>query len=132
MARMTVETLGYCGARCLTCFAYKRNVSEAAKALRRELRAEKLKESWKEFPFLADYASFKKSLDGLAALRCTTLCRGGGGNPWCKIRQCARKLEFAGCWECDEADACKKLLPASRPNLERIRRGGLKAFLAKA
>ena len=132
MARMTVETLGYCGARCLTCFAYKRNVSEAAKALRRELRAEKLKESWKEFPFLADYASFKKSLDGLAALRCTKMCRGGGGNPWCKIRQCARKLEFAGCWECDEADACKKLLPACRPNLERIRRGGLKAFLAKA
>jgi hypothetical protein len=132
MAWMTPKTPGYCGARCPTCFAYRKNVSEAAKALRRELRAEKLKESWKEFPFLADYASFKKSLDGLAMLRCTRMCRGGGGNPWCKIRQCARKREYTGCWECDEADACKKLLPAYRPNLDRIRRVGLKAFLAKA
>ena len=90
MARMTAKALGYCGARCLTCFAYKKNVSETAKALRRELRTEKLKESWKEFPFLADYASFKKSLDGLAMLRCTKMCRGGGGNPWCKIRRWPR------------------------------------------
>ena len=132
MTRMTTKTLGYCGARCLTCFAYRKNVSEAAKTLRRELRAEKLKESWKEFPFLADYASFKKSLDGLAMLRCTRMCRGGGGNPWCKIRQCARKQEFAGCWECDEVDVCKKLLPAYRPNIYKIRRVGLKAFLARA
>jgi hypothetical protein len=47
-----------------------------ARALRRELRAEKLKEPWKELPFLADYASFKKWLDGLAMLRCATCCRG--------------------------------------------------------
>jgi hypothetical protein len=130
MARMKVDALGYCGARCLMCFAYKRTVSEAAKALRRELRAEKLKDSWKEFPFLADYASFKKSLDGLAMLRCTKMCRGGGGNPWCKIRRCAQKREFTGCWECDEAKDCKKLLPAYRPNLDKIRRGGLDRFLA--
>jgi len=39
--------------------ACRKNVSEAAKALRRELRAEKLKKSWREFPFLADHASFK-------------------------------------------------------------------------
>ena len=132
MARMTVKALGYCGARCWTCFAYKKNVSEAAKALRRELRTEKLKDSWTEFPFLADYVSFKKSLDGLAMLRCTKMCRGGGGNPWCKIRRCAQKREFAGCWECGEVDACKKLLPAYRPNLDKIRRDGPKAFLAKA
>lgn len=142
----------------MMCFACKRTVSEAAKALRRELRAEKLKDSWKEFPFLADYASFKKSLDGLAALRCTKMCRGGGGNPWCKIRRCAQKRtqvrsqsanckvqnggqagrhertrtkqELAGCWECDEAKDCKKLLPVYRPNLDKIRRVGLAAFLA--
>ena len=132
MARMTTEALGYCGARCPTCFAYRKNVSEAAKALRRELRAEKLKESWKEFPFLADYVSFKKSLDGLAMLRCTRMCRGGGGNPWCKIRRCAQKREFVGCWECGDFDACRKLIPAYRLNAERVRRGGLKSFLARA
>ncbi|MBM3332580.1 DUF3795 domain-containing protein, partial [candidate division WOR-3 bacterium] len=73
----------------------------------------------------------KKALDGLAMLRCTKMCRGGGGNPWCKIRRCATKRAFAGCWECEESDACKKLLPAYRPNLERIRRVGLKAFLVR-
>jgi hypothetical protein len=129
MARMTAETLGYCGARCLRCFAYRKNVSDAAKSLRRELRKEKLKESWKEFPFLADSASFKKSLDGPASLRCTKMCRGGGGNPWCKIRRCARKRQLAGCWECGEAEACKELLPAYRPNLNKIRRRGLAEFL---
>jgi hypothetical protein len=40
MAGKKVEALGYCGARCPTCFAYKKTVSEAAKALRRELRGE--------------------------------------------------------------------------------------------
>ena len=132
MARMTARVMGYCGARCPACFAYRKNVSEAAKALRRELRTERLKESWREFPFLADYASFKKSLDGLAMLRCTKMCRGGGGNPWCRIRRCAGKRELAGCWECSEAASCTKLLPAYRPNLESIRRIGLKAFLAEA
>jgi len=132
MARVTVKALGYCGARCWMCFAYKKTVSEAAKALRRELRAEKLKESWKEFPFLADYASFKKSLDGLAMLRCSKMCRGGGGNPWCKIRRCAQKREITSCWECGEAEACKKLLPAYRPNLDKIRRVGLAKFLTKS
>jgi hypothetical protein len=132
MARMKAKEIGYCGARCVKCFAYRKNVSEAARALRRELRAEKLKESWKEFPFLADYASFKKSLDGLAMLRCTKMCRGGGGNPWCKIRRCAQKREFAGCWECGDIGACRELLPAYRPNAESIRRGGLAKFLAKS
>jgi hypothetical protein len=130
MARMSVKTIGYCGARCLTCFAYKKNVSEAAKALRRELRAEKLKESWKELPFLGEYAPFKKALDGLAMLRCTKLCRGGGGNPWCKIRRCAQKRELVGCWECEDMQGCKKLIPAYRPNLDKILRVGLRTFLA--
>ena len=38
---------------------------------------------------------------------------------------------FAGCRECDEADVCKKLLPAYRSNIERIRHSGLAKFLAK-
>jgi len=78
---MTTRSLGYCGTRCPKCFAYRKSVSEAAKALRRELRTEKLKESWKEFPFLADYASFKQPLDGLAMLRCTKMCRGWRREP---------------------------------------------------
>jgi hypothetical protein len=115
MAGKKAELVGYCGARCLMCFAYKKNVSEAAKALRRELRAEKLKESWKEFPFLADYASFKKSLDGLAMLRCTKMCRGGGGNPWCKIRRCAQRKKLFGCWECGPLNRDATRFSVDRP-----------------
>lgn len=92
----------------------------------------KPKDPWKEPRFSADYVSFLQSLGRLAMLRCTKMCRGGGGNPWCKIRRCAERREFAGCWECGEVDACRKLPPSYRINLDRIRRRGLAELLAAA
>jgi hypothetical protein len=59
-------------------------------------------------PFLGDYDAFKKDLDALAGLRCKG-CREGGGNPFCKIRKCAQKLDYMGCWECAEFEDCEKL-----------------------
>ncbi|OGO38442.1 MAG: hypothetical protein A2147_10320, partial [Chloroflexi bacterium RBG_16_57_8] len=96
---------------CAECFWYKKTVSEAAKSLRREIRSAKLKEAWKDipFPFLGEYESFKKSLDGLAMMRCAKACREGGGDPWCKIRKCAQKNAFDGCWECTDFENCTKL-----------------------
>jgi len=64
-------------------------------------------------------------------LRRTKMRRGGSGNPWCKIRRCVRKRELTGCCECGEAGACKKLLRACRLNLDKMRRVGLKTFLAE-
>jgi hypothetical protein len=117
-------------------FGYKMTVSEAAKNLRRELRIAKLKDYWSTIPFLGDYEPFKKSLDGLAILRCPKACRGGGGPPWCKIRKCGQKKDIEGCWQCDEFETCEKLnfLKATHgdaylKNLRKIRQKGTDEFL---
>lgn len=106
--------IGFCGIDCSQCFSYRMTVSEAAKTLRRELRSAKLKDFWVEIPFLGEYEPFKKSLDGLAMLRCLKGCRGGGGNPWCKIRKCCQKRGFWSCGECELIESCEKLAVISK------------------
>lgn len=132
MDKREADLIGYCGLDCAECFVYKMTVSEAAKALRREMRAAKLKDAWKDIPFLGEYEPFKKSLDGLAALRCTKGCRDGGGNPWCKIRKCCQKRGFDGCWECADFETCDKLVERYIINLKKIRKLGLDGFIVKS
>lgn len=117
-----LAVLGYCGLNCTECFSYKMTVSEAAKALRRELRTAKLKQAWTDIPFLGEYESFKKSLDGLAMMRCTKTCRGGGGNPWCKIRKCCQKKELDGCWQCTDFETCNKLVERYVKEIRKIKK----------
>ncbi len=123
MVEADLKMTAYCGLNCADCFAYKLTVSEAAKSLRREMRAAKVKDLWKDVPFLGEYETFKKSLDGLAMLRCAKTCRGGGGNPWCKIRKCAQKKELAGCWEC-EFVSCAKLNERYLKELKKLKKAG--------
>jgi len=123
--------IAYCGLNCTECFSYKMNVSEATKSLRRELHSEKVKVIWKDIPFLGDYDEFKKSLDGLAKMRCTKTCSGGGGNPWCKIRTCCQKKGIKGCWECVSFQSCNKLIEIYRDNIKQINKLGIDKFLAK-
>lgn len=111
---MNKNLIGFCGIDCSQCFSYKMTLSEAAKTLRRELRAAKLKRFWSEMPFLGQYEAFKKSLDGLAMLRCPNGCRGGGGNPWCKIRKCCQKKNYFSCAECELIKNCNKLSVISK------------------
>ncbi|MEA1958943.1 MAG: DUF3795 domain-containing protein [Chloroflexota bacterium] len=87
--------MAYCGLNCGECFGYTKTISESAKALRRTMRAEKMKQVWPTMPFLGDYDAFKKDLDTLAGFRCKG-CRDGGGNPFCKIRKCSEKLGYQG------------------------------------
>ena len=129
--RQDMDLIAYCGLDCAECFAYKMTVSESAKALRREMRAAKLKDAWKDIP-LGEYESFKESLDGLAMLRCTKGCRDGGGNPWCKIRKCCQKRDFSGCWECADFETCNKLVERYVINLRKIKKLGLDGFIAKS
>lgn len=84
------------------------------------MRSAKLKDIWTVIPFLGEYESFKKSLDGLAMMRCTKACRGGGGNPWCKVRKCAQKKEVNGCWECGELEGCAKLDERQLKNIKQV------------
>ncbi|MBN1367996.1 MAG: DUF3795 domain-containing protein [Dehalococcoidales bacterium] len=126
MAKAELMIIGYCGLNCADCFSYKQTVSEAAKALRRELRTAGLKQLWTDVPFLGEYESFKKSLDGLAKFRCTKVCRDGGGNPWCKIRLCARKKEYTGCWDCADFESCNKLVERYKKELRKIKKTRIK------
>lgn len=125
------DLIGYCGLNCAQCFGYQMTVSEAAKNLRKELRTAKLKTFWKEIPMLGEYEPFKKSLDGLAMLRCPRACRGGGGNPWCQIRKCCQKKQLYGCWECLDFEACNKLNPAYLKNIRKIKRVGINDFITR-
>jgi len=109
MAEIKTDGLiAYCGLDCSQCFGYTKTISEAAKGLRRTMRAEKIKQVWPSMPFLGDYDSFKKDLDALAGLRCGG-CREGGGNPFCKIRKCAQKRGYESCAQCHEFESCEKL-----------------------
>lgn len=100
--------MAYCGLDCSTCFGYTKTISEAAKGLRRTMRAEKVKQVWPSIPFLGDYDAFKKDLDALAGLRCRG-CLEGGGNPFCKIRKCCLERGYRSCAQCDEFESCGKL-----------------------
>jgi hypothetical protein len=129
MSKVDKKIIAYCGLNCKKCFAFELTVSEKAKSLRRELRRVKLKNSWNEIPFLGEYESFKKSLDGLAMLRCTKMCRGGGGNPWCKIRKCCKNKNFEGCWKCADMEICQKLHKEYLINLKKIKKLGIDQFI---
>ena len=59
MEREGKNLIAYCGLDCVECFVYKLTVSEAAKALRREMRAAKLKEAWNDIPFLSPLHIFE-------------------------------------------------------------------------
>ena len=102
------DLTAYCGLDCRQCFGYTQTIPEAAKNLRRVMRAERMKAAWAGMPFLGDYDSFKKTLDRLASLSCKG-CRENGGNPWCKIRKCCRKKGYESCAQCDQFETCDKL-----------------------
>jgi len=129
MSGQAAALVGYCGLNCAECFNYNKTVSEASKNLRRELRAARLKDSWGDVPWLGEYESFKKTLDGLAKLRCNDTCKGGSGNPWCAIRKCCQKKGIEGCWECPDTESCSKQKEMYLKNVRRIKKVGIDAFM---
>jgi len=105
------ELIAYCGLYCGDCFGYKGNIADMARDLRKELRQEKFDIVVKGIPF-KEFDKYKECYEVLGAmvrLRCNKACRGGGGNPFCKIRKCCQKLDIEGCWLCDDFEDCKKL-----------------------
>jgi hypothetical protein len=104
--------IAYCGLYCGDCFGYKGEIADLARDLRKELRKFKFEQTASGgamFPTVEEYQTCYKVLGQMVRLRCKRTCRGGGGPPWCKIRQCCQKKEIQGCWECDEFEMCKKL-----------------------
>ncbi len=140
--RTSQKSVAYCGLYCGDCFAHRGIVADLARDLRKELRAsrfDKTAEALSELPFfkgLSRYDECYAALGDMVKLRCKSACRGGGGNPYCKIRKCCQRKSYVGCWECDDFETCEKLTEletghgaAVIRNIRRIRRKGLKGFL---
>jgi hypothetical protein len=105
------ELIAYCGLYCADCFGYQGKIAELAKELRAELRQVKMDKMVQGIPFIKseNYKQCYEVLGTLVRLKCKSACRGGGGNPFCKIRKCCQKKELQGCWECDAYETCTKL-----------------------
>ncbi len=112
---MTIENIAYCGLYCGECPNHTGVIADLARDLRKELRNyrfEKTAELLSHYPFFKEYAKYDDCYSVLGAMvrmRCGKTCRSGGGNPTCKIRNCAKKKKVNGCWECDEFETCVKL-----------------------
>jgi len=136
------KLVAYCGLYCGDCFGYKGKVADLARDLRKELRQarfEKTAEFLSENGFFKVFKDYKECYDVLGAmvkLRCRSACKGGGGNPNCKIRKCCQKIGLEGCWECDRSEDCDKLDilehnhgDAHMKNLRKIKKKGVCEFL---
>jgi len=133
------ELRAYCGLYCGACGIKNGQIRDTARALQDMLAAYDYAD-WApqvaEFvPATKHYPEFEGVLAWLATQDCPG-CMGGGGDPACAIRICAREKGGAGCWECTET-TCDKLREidggyrATSENRQRIRETGLAAWLAE-
>jgi hypothetical protein len=136
------ELIAYCGLYCGDCFGYKGKIADLARDLRKELRQAKfnqLAQVMSETPFFAvykDYPKCYKVLGAMVKFRCKRTCHGGGGPPFCNIRNCCQKKGIEGCWQCDECETCEKLDflkpvhgDAHLKNLRILKKFGVDSFL---
>jgi len=136
-----VSSIAYCGLHCGDCPNHSGEIADLARDLRKKLREyhfERVAPGLATFfkPF-ANYAPCYETLGAMVKLRCKRGCRDNGGPPQCKIRNCCRKHEFQGCWQCTDFETCEKLSfltatheDAHTKNLRTINKRGIDAFLA--
>ena len=130
--------VAYCGLYCGDCHGYTGTIADLARDLRKELRKFKFDRVAEVIPF-KEFQHYKECYEALGAmvrLRCKKACRGGGGPPFCKIRECCLKNSFEGCWECDQIDDCDKLKflepvhkDAHTKNLKNIKKIGVDKWI---
>ena len=107
------ELIAYCGLYCGDCYQYQGKIADLARDLRKELRRFKFKQRAEQMATVSYSAAFKnfpecyELLGNMVRFRCKRACRGGGGPPICKIRECCRKKGIDGCWQCDNFETCK-------------------------
>jgi len=107
------DLIAYCGLSCSKCLNHKGRIADLARDLRKELREEKFDKAAeglsKYFKQFKDYEQCYEVLGAMVRLRCKRTCRGGGGPPSCKIRNCCVTKGIEGCWECAFFETCEKL-----------------------
>ena len=137
------DLIAYCGIYCGDCYRNKGKIADLARDLRKELRQEKFDQTAETMSQISFFAAFKnypqcyELLGEMVKFRCKRTCRGGGGPPVCKIRECSRKKGIDGCWQCDEFETCKKLdflkpfhQDAHLKNLRTLQKIGITQFLS--
>ena len=142
MAEKDLEVMTYCGLCCLDCHRYTGKIADIARDRRKELRSvkyDKFAAAIADAPFGKPFAHYEECYELLGAMvkfRCRTGCRDGGGPPFCQIRKCCQEKGIAGCWECGDAEACKKLDflkpvhgDAHKKNIRAIQKKGIAGFM---
>jgi hypothetical protein len=114
----------YCGLCCIDCipsreefFKLVNDFDEVLGELKFEHYAELKSEVVEEFK---EYPKFLSILCQIKSLHCSSPCQSRGGNPQCKIRQCAQSKDLKGCWQCKDRQECTLLdrLWGIHPNVD--------------
>jgi len=137
-----LENIAYCGLYCAECPNHTGEIADQARDLRKSLRTfrfDKTAEVLSGFHFFKEFKKYDDCYEVLGAMvrmRCSRTCRNGGANPGCKIRICAKRKEYLGCWECEDFENCKKLDflcgnhgIAHIKNLRVLKKTGVDAFI---
>jgi hypothetical protein len=137
------DLIAYCGLYCGDCYQYQGKIADLARDLRKELRQVKFDERAEKMSANSFFAAFKnypqcyELLGTMVKFRCKRACRGGGGPPVCKIRECCRGKGIEGCWQCDEFETCEKMdflkafhEDAHLKNLRIIKKSGVDSFIS--
>ena len=135
------KLIAYCGLYCPDCHGHNGRIPDLARDLRKELRQshyDKFAGFISTYSFGKDFENYEecyKVLGAMVKFRCKRGCKSGGGSPFCKIRKCAEKKGYDGCWECESFETCKELEflnnvhgDAHIKNLKKIKKVGKKEF----
>lgn len=130
----------YCGLYCLDCIPSNKKLFEILDEL------EKLLDDIKFHKYAAlkartseafnDYPKFIEVLHEMKKLECKAVCTEYGCKEDCKIRECVKKKNYEGCWECNEFKDCKLLeglkeIHSVEHNLNMIRKYGVNYWADK-
>jgi hypothetical protein len=137
------DLIAYCGLYCGDCYHYKGKLADLARDLRKELRSYKFDRRAEKMSTVPYYAALKyypqtyEFLGTLVKFRCKKACRGDGGPPVCKIRECCRQKGIEGCWQCDDFETCGTMDFLKKhhedgyiKNLRIIRKSGVDSFIS--
>ncbi|TET64514.1 DUF3795 domain-containing protein [Candidatus Bathyarchaeota archaeon] len=131
--------VGYCGLYCNACGIRQEKIKTAVNNLHDILAVygfdKMMPELAKWEPSFKHYNEFDQVMNGLVKLfgDCPG-CLQGGGDPNCKVRDCAKKKTFRTCAECDEAEKCEPLAPYRKgykgltPALQNIKQNGIERY----
>ena len=105
--RINKNLIGCCGIYCGACPFYRSDLPDIAKKLKENVRKERFDKFAVSFGWIGNYKEFKKWVNFLARAKCGG-CQVGGGNPFCPIRKCCRRIDIRSCAECDRFPCDKK------------------------